>query len=206
MKFYLVVVLAVAMANAILSKVDGQSSSLSGQCASENTALASSSALKAAKPYAECTIYLDVNDKCTADFEPLSDDFKDACFLAGGQFYTTDMKFDCTTLLYGVRYNADYTYLSFPACFGTSCSDSELNEYYEKYVHPALEETFAAQGFTCQVTDTNDNTEDANDKNAGLKSGTRNSSSDAGSLLRFNIAHCIMLLQSIILAVVIALW
>lgn len=129
---------------------------LSDQCIAETNELATIQAITSTAPTAECTINLDVVDSCTADFEPISGYFMEACQNGGGRFYTTDVTYDCTTLAFGATYNADYTYLSFPACVGTSCTNEELKEYYSNTIHPFMEESFAAKGLTCEVSEKNE--------------------------------------------------
>jgi hypothetical protein len=119
----------------------------------ETEALASNQAITTKVPSVECTVNLDVGNTCTADFEPVSTDFQDACLNGGGRFYTTDVTYDCTTFAFGATYDADYTYLSFPACVGMSCTDDELKTYFSNNVHPYMEESFASKGLTCEVSD-----------------------------------------------------
>ncbi len=133
-----------------------QQVALSDHCSTETEQLANSPAIAATVPSAECTIDLDTTSRsCTADFQPLSDDFQQACFNAGGRFYQTDVTQDCTTFLDGETYPVQYIYNAFPSCVGSTCSDEELKNYYSTSVHPAMESSLSARGLTCDVTDAN---------------------------------------------------
>lgn len=154
--YFHTVVAIVVISHATIGIICAQQSSLSAQCLSDTEELAGNEAVTSIVPSAECTINLDVSNSCTTDFEPISGDFKDACVGAGGRFYTTDVKYDCTTFAFGTKYDADYTYLAFPACVGSTCTDAELEEYYTNNVHPFMEESFALKGLACEVSDSNE--------------------------------------------------
>ena len=150
------VVFDIAYAQQQQQQQQQQQIALSDQCITETEQLANNPAIAATAPSAECSINLDTTSRsCTADFQPLSDDFQEACFSAGGRFYQTDVTHDCKTFLDGETYQVQYIYNSFPACVGSTCNDEELKNYYSTSVHPAMESAFAARGLTCDVTDTN---------------------------------------------------
>ena len=140
----------------LISFTNAQNSSLSALCFSQNEVLAANSALASAAPSRECYIELDKEDTCTVDFESTSGAFNDACFDAGGKIYVVDLLADCTVDLYGITYNADYTFLNFPSCIGINCTADELNTAYAEFVHPLFEQQLAGSGFTCDITDKNE--------------------------------------------------
>lgn len=134
---------------------DAQNSSLSALCTSQNEVLNANTALLAAAPTRECKIDQG-KDSCTVNFESVSDNFKNACFDAGGIFYVVDLLWDCTTNIDGVSYNADFTYLNFPSCQGLNCTAGELEEAFETSVYALAEQDLLAQGFRCDVSDKNE--------------------------------------------------
>ena len=153
---YVFTVIAFCASDTVIDIAFAQQSSLSDQCIAETEALATNQAITSNVPSAECTINLDISNSCTTDFEPVSGNLKDACLNGGGRFYTTDVNYDCSTFAFGENFNANYTYLSFPACVGVSCTDEELKAFYSSNVHPYMEESFAARGLICDMTGTDE--------------------------------------------------
>lgn len=167
-------------ATSILSLTNAQdSSSFNALCASQNEALKANAALVAATPYLLCSIDYP-NDSCTVDFEPISDNYKDACYDAGGKFYVVDLLWDCSSY-YGISLDQYFNFLNFPFCFGLNCTADELeNLSYETYEQDIL----AEQGYKCNLSDKNEMiVEKSGDQNTRIaeKSG-------AGTLFNFSIS------------------
>lgn len=136
----------------ILSLTNAQdSSSFNALCASQNEALKANAALVEATPSLLC--YIDYGkDSCTVDFEPISDNYKDACYDAGGKFYVVDLLWDCSSY-YGISLDQYFNFLNFPFCFGLNCTADELeNLSYEAYEQDIL----AEQGYKCNLSDKNE--------------------------------------------------
>jgi hypothetical protein len=151
---------------------------LSEQCKSETLALASNQALQAVAPSIECNIYVDILERCTADFADSSYQYRDLCLDAGGQFFTNDVTFDGTTILSGVTYNTDYKYLNFPTCVGASCNVYEIKAEFENNVIPSIQQILTSDGFTGKADSANEKLADVVD----------NGNSDAGNSL-FNLKN-----------------
>jgi hypothetical protein len=194
--YYVYTVITLLASDAVMDIAYAQQSILSDQCISETEDLATIQAITSKVPSAECTINLDVSNSCTSDFEPISGDFKDACLNGGGRFYTTDVTYDCTTFAYGASYAVNYMYLSFPACFGMSCTNEELKEYYSSNIHPYMEESFAANGLICDVTDKNELSFGNGNKVTNEGSGT--SAATTFPSWSISVMTCIMFATAII--------
>jgi hypothetical protein len=124
---------------------------VSAQCEADTTALSENSALTQAAPLGSCTVYVDISNTCTFDFDSINADFETLCGQLGGNFYAEDISLDCRVYLAGQYYDVTYNYLNFPACFGGSCTDAEAMGTYENLVFPAFEKQLALQGVTCDA-------------------------------------------------------
>lgn len=145
--------LALTLAVALLA-TKTTCAAVSEQCTAEGEVLGNNTDLVAAAPQANCNINGDTGeDSCTFDFRLISSNFSQVCREVGGQLYERDMLWDCTVSLDGSTYNADYTFLNWPACLGASCNVTEIDEEYETVAFPAMEQDLANQGLNCNVSE-----------------------------------------------------
>ena len=137
---------------ALLSLAAAAQGVISAQCEAESDLLANDAALVAAKPFVSCHIDLNEANSCTIDTGDMYDQFETLCIAKGGQYYEQDIVLDCTVLVFGQIFDADYFYKNSGSCVGANCTNSENEEAFDREIFPELEKEFAAQGFSCDIS------------------------------------------------------
>ena len=154
------------------------SAAVSDQCETETLALYDNSAIDSA--YGGCIVNYEVEDSCTFDFSSTSAELESDCNAVGGDFYEEDVSLACSIYVSGTRYDVEYFFLNYPACFASICTEAEAMDYYDTVLFPNFESQLATQGFICNVmgeeepvetSQTSDNSN--NDKNVGTSDGVR---------------------------------
>ena len=125
---------------------------ISAQCEAESDLLANDAALVAVRPFVSCDIDLNEASSCTIDAGDMYDQFETLCIAQGGQYYEQDIVLDCTVLVFGQIFDADYFYKNSGSCVGANCTNSENEEAFDREIFPELEKEFAAQGFSCDIS------------------------------------------------------
>ena len=125
---------------------------VSNQCDTETRILNNNIALQDAAPILQCNIDFAVSNNCTFDYDSLSKNYSNACMIAGGQFYTTNIMLDCNVNLGGQNYNGKSYYMNTPVCIGISCTGREIETNFESNIYPNLEKYYATQGVQCEIS------------------------------------------------------
>lgn len=141
---------------ALLTLAITSTSELSDLCKAQVEILSNSAALMDASKdqiLPDCNIDLSIEDSCTADFSTISSEFERVCVEEGGQFIEQDMTLDCSVKAFGNKYNADFYYLNYPACYGSNCTVDEIVEDFETNLFASLDKRqMASAGFTCDFS------------------------------------------------------
>jgi hypothetical protein len=122
------------------------------QCVTASQLFRSNTAVQAMAPQITPCTFTNGTNTCQTDYAPISINFMEACLEANGFFSTRDMLFDC--VYHGNEY---YMYqLKYPVCVTESCTETDLEIYFEAKVHPEWENYLYGAGYgQCRVSSSN---------------------------------------------------